>query len=157
MLALVLISFVLIFALRSVRLGVISLVPNLVPAALAYGTWGLFVGRVDLSASVVICMSLGIVVDDTVHFLSKYLRARRERQLNIEDGMRYAFHTVGTALTITTIVLVAGFLVLVASHFSPTWVSGLLLAMTLSYALIADFLFLPPLLMLLDRRGYTRQ
>ena len=156
LLALVLISFVLMFALRSIRLGLISLVPNLVPAALAYGTWGLFIGRVDLSASVVICMSLGIVVDDTVHFLSKYLRARRERQLNIEDGMRYAFHTVGTALSITTVVLVAGFLVLVASHFSPTWVSGLLLAITLSYALLADFLFLPPLLMLLDRRGYTR-
>lgn len=157
LLALVLISFVLIFALRSVRLGLVSLIPNLVPAALAYGTWGLFIGRVDLSASIVICMSLGIVVDDTVHFLSKYLRARRERQLNIEEGMRYAFHTVGTALTITTIVLVAGFLVLVASHFSPTWISGLLLAMTLSYALLADFLFLPPLLMMLDRRGYTKQ
>ena len=156
LLALVLISFVLIFALRSVRLGLISLVPNLIPAALAYGTWGLFVGRVDLSASIVICMSLGIVVDDTVHFLSKYLRARREQQLNIEEGIRYAFHTVGVALTITTIVLVAGFLVLVASHFSPTWVSGLLLAITLSYALLADFFFLPPLLMVLDRRGYAK-
>jgi len=156
LLALVLISFVLIFALRSVRLGLISLIPNLVPAALAYGTWGLFIGRVDLSASVVICMSLGIVVDDTVHFLSKYRRARYEQQLNIEDSMRYAFHTVGMALTITTIVLVAGFMVLVASPFSPTWVSGLLLAMTLSYALLADFLFLPPLLMWLDKRGYTR-
>lgn len=156
LLALVLISFVLMFALRSVRLGLISLVPNLVPAALAYGTWGLFIGRVDLSASVVICMSLGIVVDDTVHFLSKYLRARREQLLSIEDSMRYAFHTVGMALAITTTVLVAGFLVLVASPFSPTWVSGLLLAMTLSYALIADFLFLPPLLMILDRRGYTK-
>lgn len=156
LLALVLISFVLIFALRSFRLGMLSLVPNLIPAALAYGTWGLFIGRVDLSASVVICMSLGIVVDDTVHFLSKYLRARREQGLNIEDGIRYAFHTVGVALTITTIVLVAGFLVLVASHFSPTWVSGLLLAITLTYALIADFFFLPPLLMALDRRGYTK-
>jgi hypothetical protein len=156
LLALVLISFVLIFALRSVRLGLISLVPNLIPAALAYGTWGLFVGRIDLSASIVICMSLGIVVDDTVHFLSKYLRARREQQLNIEEGIRYAFHTVGVALTITTVVLVAGFLVLVASHFSPTWTSGLLLAITLSYALLADFFFLPPLLMILDRRGYAK-
>jgi predicted RND superfamily exporter protein len=156
LLALVLISFVLIIALRSVRLGLISLVPNLIPAALAYGTWGLFVGRVDLSASIVICMSLGIVVDDTVHFLSKYLRARREQHLNIEEGIRYAFHTVGVALTITTIVLVAGFLVLVASHFSPTWISGLLLSITLSYALLADFFFLPPLLMILDRRGYAK-
>lgn len=73
--ALVLISFVLMLALQSVRLGLISLIPNLIPAALAYGTWGIFIGRIDLSASIVICMSLGIVVDDTVHFLSKYLRA----------------------------------------------------------------------------------
>ena len=157
LLALVLISFVLIFALRSVRLGLISLVPNLIPATLAYGTWGLLIGRVDLSASVVICMSLGIVVDDTVHFLSKYLRARREKDLDIEQAIRYAFRTVGVALTITTIVLVAGFLVLVSSHLSPTWISGLLMAITLSYALLADFFFLPPLLMMLDRRGYARQ
>ena len=155
--ALVLISFVLIFALRSVRLGLISLIPNLVPAALAYGTWGIFVGKVDLSASIVICLSLGIIVDDTVHFLSKYLRARREKNLNVNEGMRYAFNTVGMALIITTIVLVLGFSVLATSHFSPTWVSGLLLAMTLSYALITDFLLLPPLLTVLDSKLYSKQ
>ena len=156
LIALVLISFVLIIALRSVRLGLISLVPNLVPAALAYGTWGIFVGKIDLSASIVICMSLGIVVDDTVHFLSKYLRARREMNYDIDEGMRYAFNTVGRALIITTAVLVSGFLVLAASHFSPTWISGLLLAITLSYALLADFLLLPPLLSVLDSKLYKK-
>ena len=155
--ALVLISFVLIIALQSVRLGLISLIPNLVPAALAYGTWGIFVGKVDMSASIVICMSLGIVVDDTVHFLSKYLRARREKGYNVNEGMRYAFNTVGVALMITTAVLVAGFLVLSASHFSPTWVSGLLLAITLSYALLTDFLLLPPLLAIFDSKIYKRR
>jgi predicted RND superfamily exporter protein len=155
--ALVLISFVLIIALRSVRLGLISLIPNLVPAALAYGTWGFFVGKIDLSASIVICMSLGIVVDDTVHFLSKYLRARREKNYDVNEGMRYAFNTVGVALLITTTVLVSGFLVLATSHFSPTWVSGLLLAITLSYALLADFLLLPPLLSVLDSKLYNNK
>lgn len=154
LIALILISFVLIIALRSVRLGLISLVPNLVPAALAYGTWGIFVGKIDLSASIVICMSLGIVVDDTVHFLSKYLRARREKNYDVNQGMRYAFNTVGRALIITTIVLVSGFLVLAASHFSPTWISGALLAITLSYALLTDFLLLPPLLSLFDSKLY---
>ncbi len=152
--ALVLISLVLIIALQSVRLGLISLIPNLVPAALAYGTWGIFVGKIDLSASIVICMSLGIVVDDTVHFLSKYLRARREKNYDVNEGMRYAFNTVGVALMITTAVLVSGFLVLATSHFSPTWVSGLLLAITLSYALLTDFLLLPPLLSVLDSKLY---
>ena len=154
--ALVLISFVLIIALQSVRLGLISLIPNLVPAALAYGTWGIFVGRIDLSASIVICMSLGIVVDDTVHFLSKYLRARREKGYDVNEGMRYAFNTVGVALLITTTVLVSGFLVLATSHLSPTWVSGLLLAFTLSYALLTDFLLLPPLLSILDSKLYKK-
>ena len=152
--ALVLISLVLMIALQSVRLGLISLIPNLVPAALAYGTWGIFIGKIDMSASIVICMSLGIVVDDTVHFLSKYLRARREKGYNVNEGMRYAFSTVGVALMITTAVLVSGFLVLAASHFSPTWVSGLLLAITLSYALLTDFLLLPPLLSILDSKIY---
>lgn len=154
--ALVLISFVLIIALQSVRLGLISLIPNLIPAALAYGTWGIFIGKVDLSASIVICMSLGIVVDDTVHFLSKYLRARREKNYDVHEGMRYAFSTVGVALLITTIVLVSGFLVLSLSPFSPTWVSGLLLALTLSYALLTDFLLLPPLLSILDSKLYKK-
>ncbi len=156
LLALLLISLVLMVALRSVRLGLVSLIPNLAPAALTYGTWGYVNGRVDLSASVVLCMSLGIVVDDTVHFLSKYIRARRERGLDLVDGMRYAFQTVGTALTITTVVLVAGFLVLAASHFGPTWVTGLLLSVTLAYAWIADFFFLPPLLFVLDRKIYKK-
>ncbi len=150
-LALILISLVLIAALQSVKLGLLSLIPNLVPAAMAYGAWGLLVGRVDMSASVVICMSLGIVVDDTVHFLSKYLYARRHQRLDTTASLQYAFQTVGMALIITTTVLVSGFLVLVGSHFSPTWVSGLLMAITLSFALIADFLFLPPVLLLFQR------
>ncbi|MFB3047169.1 MAG: RND family transporter [Acidiferrobacterales bacterium] len=155
-LALVLISLLLIVALRSVKLGLMSLVTNLAPAGLAYGTWGLFVGWIDLSASVVMCMSLGIVVDDTVHFVSKYLRARREQRLSAAEGMRYAFNTVGVALCITSAVLVAGFLVLGASHFSPTWTTGILIAITLSYALVIDFLFLPPLLLVLDQRWHIR-
>ena len=150
-LALVIISLVLIGVLRSVRLGLISMLPNLAPAALAYGTWGLLVGEIDLSASVVITMTLGIVVDDTVHFMMKYLRARREKNLDAREGIRYAFNTVGVALTITTVVLVSGFLVLTFSHFSPTSTTGTLLAITLSFALLVDFLLLPPLLMTVDK------
>jgi len=69
--ALVLISFLLIFALRSFKVGLISLIPNIMPAVLAYGIWGMINGQIDTAVSVVVCLSLGIVVDDTVHFLSK--------------------------------------------------------------------------------------
>ena len=75
--ALILISLILIGALRSPKIGLLSLVPNLTPAAVGFGLWGYFVGEVGLGLSVVASMTMGIVVDDTVHFLSKYLRARR--------------------------------------------------------------------------------
>ncbi|HHJ15367.1 MAG TPA: RND family transporter [Gammaproteobacteria bacterium] len=152
-LALVLISFILIFALRSLRIGLISIVPNLVPAAMAFGLWGLLVGQVGLALSVVTGMTLGIVVDDTVHFLSKYLRARREDGLTSAEAVRYAFHTVGTALWTTSIVLMAGFLVLTQSPFELNSGMGLLTAITIGFALLADFLLLPTLLMTLDKKG----
>ncbi|MCG8044430.1 MAG: MMPL family transporter [Candidatus Thiodiazotropha endolucinida] len=145
-LALVMISVILIFALRSLRVGGLSLIPNLVPMGMAFGLWGIFVGEVGLALSVVTGMTLGIVVDDTVHFLSKYLRARREKDMDRENAVRYAFSTVGTALWVTTLVLMVGFGILAFSHFQLNAGMGLLTAITLGLALIADFLFLPPLL-----------
>jgi predicted RND superfamily exporter protein len=148
--ALIMISMVLIFALRSFKIGLISLIPNLVPAAMGFGLWGLTVGEIGLSLSIVTSMSLGIVVDDTVHFLSKYLRARREKGLNSEDAVRYAFRTVGRALLITSIVLIAGFLVLSTSSFELNSGMGLLTAIIIGFALLADFLFLPAILMKIE-------
>ncbi len=145
-LALVMISVILIFALRSMRVGGISLIPNLIPIGMAFGLWGMFVGEVGLALSVVAGMTLGIVVDDTVHFLSKYLRARREKAMGREDAIRYAFSTVGTALWVTSLVLIVGFGILAFSHFQLNAGMGMLTSITLGLALLADFLFLPPLL-----------
>lgn len=151
-LALVIISLLMIGALRSLRLGLISMVPNVFPALMAYGLWGIIAGHVDTATSVVACLSLGIVVDDTVHFLSKYNYARTALKRNVEDAIRYAFHTVGIALLITSAILVGGFTVMEFSHFNPSRSMGLLLALTIAVALIIDFLLLPPLLLLADRR-----
>jgi len=148
--ALVLISFILIVALRSVKFGLISLIPNLAPTAMAFGLWGLLVGQVGLGLSVVAGITLGIVVDDTIHYLSKYLRARREKGLSPPDAVRYAFHSVGLALWVTSVALVAGFLILSLSHFYVNSSMGIMTAVTIALALIADFLFLPPLLMKLE-------
>ncbi len=150
--ALVLISLILIVALRSVKIGLISLIPNLVPAGMAFGLWGIINGQVGLALSIVTGMTLGIVVDDTVHFLSKYLRARREMGLDAEDAVRYAFRTVGLALLATSIVLAMGFLVLTRSAFVLNADMGLMTALTILFALIADFLLLPTLLMALDKK-----
>ena len=154
--ALVGISFVLIFALRSLRLGLTSLVPNLVPGALGFGIWGLAVGEVGVSLSVVTAMTLGIVVDDTVHFLSKYRRARRELGCASPDAVRVAFRTVGRALLTTSLVLVAGFFVVSLSSFELNAGMGKLTALVIALALFADFFLLPPLLMKVDRTGGRR-
>ena len=152
--ALVLISIILVFALKSFKIGFLSLIPNLIPAALAFGVWGLTVAQVGLALSVVTGMTLGIVVDDTVHFLSKYLRARREKKLDPEDAVRYAFNTVGLALVVTSIVLIAGFLVLTFSAFQLNANMALMTAVTIVFAIVADFLLLPPILMAFDKKEY---
>ena len=149
--ALVLISILLGFALKSWRFGLISLLPNLAPAGIGFGIWGLYSGQVGLGLSVVIGMTLGIVVDDTVHFLSKYLHARRDKNANAKEAVHYAFDNVGRALWVTTFVLVAGFTVLAQSSFKMNADMGFLTALTIFVALVVDFLFLPPLLMLLDK------
>lgn len=150
--ALFFISIILIVALRSLKIGMISLIPNLVPVGIAFGIWGLIDGQIGMSVSIVAGMTLGIVVDDTVHFLSKYLRAKREKGLNAQEACLYAFTHVGQALIVTTFVLVTGFLVLSMSTFKMNGDMGLLTAMTIAIALVVDFLLLPPLLIWLDKK-----
>jgi predicted RND superfamily exporter protein len=96
-------------------------------------------------------MTLGIVVDDTVHFISKYRRARIEQGLSSEEAIRYAFSTVGVALWVTSLVLVCGFIVLAQSNFQMNSGMGLMTSITIAVALWMDFLFLPPILMALDK------
>ena len=148
--ALIMISGVLIIALRSIKYGIISLMPNLFPAACAFGLWAIFVGEVGLALSVVTAMTLGVVVDDTVHFMSKYIRARKEKNLESIDAVRYAFRNVGVALWVTSAVLVAGFMILSQSSFELNASMGLMTSLIIAIALFLDFLVLPPLLMKLD-------
>ena len=149
--AMVLISFILIWIFKSVRIGLLSLLPNFIPAIMSFGLWGYLVGHVGIASSVVIAVVFGIVVDDTIHFLSKYLKARREG-LSAPEAVRYTFHTVGHALWTTTAVLSAGFLVFATSGFEVSWALGLLVTITIIFALVADFLLLPTLLIAIDRR-----
>ena len=148
--ALFLISMVLIFFFGSLKFGLISMLPNILPAAAAFGLWGIYVGQVGIGISIVTGMTLGIVVDDTVHFLSKYLRARREGNMNSHEAVRYAFNSVGIALLVTSVVLIAGFMILAQSHFVLNSDMGLLTSVVIGLALIIDFLFLPPLLMKIE-------
>lgn len=149
--ALILIAIALVIAFRSVKMGVISIVPNLLPGATGFGVWYLLSGEIGMSLAMVLSITMGIVVDDTVHFLSKYLRARRTQ--SAEDAVRYAFRSVGVALWVTTLVLVVGFLTLASSDFKLNNDMGTLVSIVITIALIFDFILLPPLLMAVDGGG----
>lgn len=148
--ALIVICLIMITVLKSLKLGFLSLIPNLIPIGAAFGLWGIFSGNVGISIATATGMILGIVIDDTVHFLSKYQRARREKGYSSEQAVQYAFATVGTALWVTTLVLVAGFLVLALSDFNMNAHMGIFTACTISLALLFDFVALPAMLLKLD-------
>ena len=147
--ALALITVVLIIGLRSIRYGLLSLIPNAFPALITYGLWGMFVGEMNQAAAVTFSVSLGIVVDDTVHILSKYLTAKKQGKTT-EQALEFAFTTAGTALVITSLVITAGLVVLAQSVFGINAIMGKMVAPIIVIALIIDFFFLPALLMLVD-------
>ena len=151
LIAVFLISGVILIALRDIQLGLISLIPNLLPAALAFGVWGALVGQINIAVAVVAGMALGVVVDDSVHFLTKYQIARRELKLTARDAVISAFNGVGTALVVTTLILVAGFAILAQSSFGVNSYMAMLTAIALVIALIADLTLLPALLIVLDK------
>jgi predicted RND superfamily exporter protein len=154
--ALMLISALIFISLRSFKIGLISLIPNLVPPMIAFGFWAVFVGEIGFALALSVSMIIGIIVDDTVHFLSKYIRGRREKSLDVENAIRYAFDNVGPALLITTVVLTAGFSVLMLSTFKLNFELGLITAMTITIALIVDFLLLPAMLLIFDKAPYKQ-
>ena len=147
------IAVILMLALRSFRLGALSLVPNGLPILATFGAWALLVGEVGFSVATVASISLGIIVDDTVHLLTKYVRARTDQARSPADAIRYAFSSVGVALIVNTIILTAGFLVLVTSSFKVNIDMGLLTAIAIVFALVLDFLLLPAILLLIDGAG----
>ncbi|PHS51661.1 MAG: RND transporter [Lutibacter sp.] len=149
--ALILISFILIFVFKSFKYGLLSIIPNITPIAVAFGVWGITNGQINMAVAVVLGMTLGIVVDDTVHLLSKYIRGRRELGKSPEDALRYAFSTVGRAIIITTIILTAGFSVLMQSSMVFNSDMAKVTAITIVAALIFDLLLLPALLLAIDK------
>ncbi len=151
--ALALIAIVLIVSLGSFRLGMLSLIPNTLPILITFGIWAMLVGTVGMAAATVTSTSLGIVVDDTVHFLAKYLRARKEMGMDPPGAIKYAFETVGQAIIATTLILGIGFAILATSTFLINSQMGLLTAMTIIVAFIFDFTLLPVILLM----GTTRK
>ena len=151
--ALILISLILMFALRSFKLGLLSIIPNVTPVIIGFGIWAMYKAQINTGMVVVFGMTLGIIVDDTVHFMSKFLRARRELGYTAKEAVVYAFETVGKALVTTTIVLLAGFAVLSTSSFALNSYMARITVVIILSALIIDFILLPSLLILMSKKG----
>lgn len=153
--SMILITIIMIASLRSLRYGLISLIPNLVPLIMTFGMWGYLEGLVDMGVATIAGLTIGIVVDDTVHFMIKYLRAKRDQDRSAAEAIHYALANVGPAIVKTSLILVAGFTVMSFSSFRMNWTMGIMSAGTIAFALIVDVLLLPPILTLLDRKNKT--
>jgi predicted RND superfamily exporter protein len=143
-----LVSLLMILFLRSFSLGLLSMIPNLLPAGMALGIWYITVGEIGLTSSVVAAMTLGILTDDTVHFLEKY--ARHRRSLAPRDALALAFREAGPAIWITSLVLISGFSVLAMSSFQINGDLGILTMIILALGLIGDFVLLPAVVLSLE-------
>ena len=145
-----LITLTMLVGLRSVRYGLISIAPNLLPPAVVFGVWGLFVGQLSPYILMLFSISIGLVVDDSVHVLSKYMAARKAGE-QPDEAVRYSLDKAGSAITITTAALAMGTFILVFSNTYYYQNVALMLTPIIVVALLLDLLFLPPLLVKLDR------
>lgn len=150
-LSLIGISALLLFILRDVRLGIISLIPNLLPVVVAFGIWGYVVGTVTLAIAVVVAMTLGIIVDDTSHFLIHF-KSSRGMGCSTEDAIRSAFNSVGMSMVVNSIGLIIGFSILAQSGFAVNGDMAKLSALIIAIAILGDIFLLPSILLSLYRK-----
>jgi len=149
-LAAIIIALTLIAVLRSTLLGLLSLIPNVIPSIMVFGVWGMLVGQIGMASSVVVAMTLGILVDDTVHFLTQYQYARNQKGLSPEAAVEYAFSQIGNALWVTSFILILGFAIFALSSFKINQEMGMLTTLIFAVGLLADFILLPPILLFIE-------
>ena len=154
LIGIVLITVILGLFFKSTLFSLLSVFPNILPIAVAFGVWALVFEKVSFMVAIGMGSTLGIVVDFTVHLLSKYNLARTDMKLGPEEAVIYAFETVGFALIIMAMVLCAGFLVLNTLSFLPLHDFARFSSIAFLLALVIDFLLFPNLLIRFDKRIY---
>ncbi len=150
-LAVVSISLVMLLIFRNWRMLPIFIVPNILPIALVVGVMGWLHIDIDMGVAIAGAIIIGVAVDDTIHFMVKYIEARK-RGDNLEEAMKYVLSYAGSAIIFTTFVLSIAFLVFVFSDFNPNYHFGIVTASALVIAVLVDLVALPALLMLIDKR-----
>lgn len=150
--ALLVITLLMVVMIGRVRVGLLSMVANVVPILLILGLMGFKNIPLDLSTILVGSIVLGLVVDDTIHFLHHFRRAFEETG-SVEESVRITLFTTGRALVITSLVLCSGFFIYTAAYLQSSIRYGLLTGSAVLFALAADFFLVPALLRLIYGRG----
>ncbi len=152
-----LITLTMVLSLKSVRLGLISLIPNILPIGVAFGIWGLLDGNISTPVANVTVICVGIIVDDTVHILNKFSQAVKQMNMTPEKAMHHSLSTAGPAIWMTSLLLTVGFMVLNFSPFKMNSEMGLLSAIVILIALILDFFFLPGIIIFIYKKGFFQK
>jgi len=150
LLALVLISLIIGFLFKSIKLTFISLVPNIFPLILTGGMMGFLGIELNGSSAIIFTIAFVIAVDDTIHFLSKYKLSRNNGK-SVEDSLHITFLETGKAICLTSLILFFGFLVMLFSTHPPSVNIGLLISLTLVSAIVSDLFLIPPMIRWLDK------
>ena len=150
-LAIFLISLFMAYMFRSFRMILISLVPNILPLLVTAGLMGYLGVPIKPSTILVFSIAFGISVDDTIHFLAKYRQELRANHWKIRKSVYAALRETGVSMFYTSIVLFFGFSVFIISSFGGTVALGALVSATLLFAMLANLLLLPSLLLSLER------
>ena len=156
LLAIGLIAILMAWMFSSSRMVVVSLLPNLIPLVLTGALMGYFGISIKPSTILVFSIAFGISIDDTIHFLAKYRQELKANNWNIRPAVISALKETGVSMFYTSIVLFFGFSIFIASEFGGTVALGLLVSVTLLFAMMANLLLLPSLLLSLDRIITTR-
>jgi predicted RND superfamily exporter protein len=150
-LAIVVISIIMAFLFGSAKMVFISIVPNLIPLLLTGGIMGLVGIPLKPSTILVFSIAFGISVDDTIHFLAKYRQELRANNWDIKKSVIIAIRETGVSMFYTSIVLLFGFSILMASEFGGSQALGFLVGITLFFAMLSNLVVLPSFLMSLDK------
>ena len=154
-LAFLFIAIVLCLAFRSVKVGLVAMIPNLFPIVLILGALGAVGMHLDYFRLLLATVAIGIAVDDTVHMTSR-MRKEFIRCGNYEESVRIGLMNVGRPVIVTSIILSLSFLVYLASDMEILASFGILLSLTIVMALLADLLLLPALVLVLHPFGQER-
>ena len=151
-LAILLIALFMAYMFRSFRMIIISLLPNVIPLILTAGMMGFLGIAIKPSTILVFSVAFGISVDDTIHYLVKYRQELKANQWNIKKSVYSALRETGVSMFYTSIVLFFGFSVFMISSYGGTVALGGLVSATLLFAMLANLILLPSLLLSLEKQ-----